>query len=130
MVDELLHIGAWGGMDFQSLGGMLDDAGSAYLITETGNGLEQRVTPAVRDAVRHTIADAASVVASQCDASYTGSASASGSCLHRGEQYWLPERFRRPNGPALGYQLERPFGHADWGQGWWRPSSRACRQGL
>ncbi|MFD8023937.1 hypothetical protein ACFV6G_26380 [Streptomyces lavendulae] len=38
---------------------MLDDAGSAYRVTEAFNGLEERVTPAVRDAVRHTIADAA-----------------------------------------------------------------------
>ncbi|MFF3864099.1 hypothetical protein [Streptomyces sp. NPDC002209] len=41
------------------LGRMLDDAGSTYRITEALDGLEERVTPAVRDAVRHTIADAA-----------------------------------------------------------------------
>ncbi len=38
---------------------MLDEAGSAYRVNEAGDGLEERVTPAVRDAVRHAIADAA-----------------------------------------------------------------------
>ncbi|MFJ6452256.1 hypothetical protein ACIQNV_37270 [Streptomyces hydrogenans] len=38
---------------------ILDEAGSAYRVAEAGNGLEERVTLAVRDAVRHTIADAA-----------------------------------------------------------------------
>ncbi|MFI8784425.1 hypothetical protein ACIGQC_28215 [Streptomyces albidoflavus] len=41
------------------LSAMLDDAGSAYRINEARNGLEEKVTPAVRDAVRQTIADAA-----------------------------------------------------------------------
>lgn len=38
---------------------ILDDAGSAYCVAESGDGLEERVSPAVRDAVRRTIADAA-----------------------------------------------------------------------
>lgn len=38
---------------------MLDDAGSAYRVNEAGDGLEERVTPVVRAAVRQTIADAA-----------------------------------------------------------------------
>lgn len=43
----------------RELGRILDDAGSAYRINEARDGLEERVTPAVRDAVRQTIADAA-----------------------------------------------------------------------
>lgn len=35
----------------------LNEAGSAYRVTEAGDGLEERVTPAVRNAVRQTVAD-------------------------------------------------------------------------
>ncbi|MEU3394973.1 hypothetical protein [Streptomyces albidoflavus] len=42
-----------------ALSAMLDDAGSAYRINEARDGLEEKVAPAVRDAVRQTIADAA-----------------------------------------------------------------------
>ncbi|WP_405668963.1 hypothetical protein OG379_40405 (plasmid) [Streptomyces sp. NBC_01166] len=38
---------------------LLDEAGSAYRVAETLDGLEERVTPGVRDAVRRTVADAA-----------------------------------------------------------------------
>ncbi|MFF5924208.1 hypothetical protein ACFY8C_38670 [Streptomyces flavochromogenes] len=38
---------------------LLSNAGSAYRVTEMEDGLEERVTPAVRDAVRRTIAEAA-----------------------------------------------------------------------
>ncbi|MGW0915827.1 hypothetical protein ACWD1Z_29345 [Streptomyces sp. NPDC002784] len=39
---------------------LLDEGGSAYRITDALDGLEERVMPAVRDAIRQTIADAAS----------------------------------------------------------------------
>ncbi|WP_327135867.1 hypothetical protein OG311_37815 (plasmid) [Streptomyces sp. NBC_01343] len=42
-----------------ALESLLDDAGSAYRINEDQDGLEERVTPAVRDAVQQTLADAA-----------------------------------------------------------------------
>lgn len=41
------------------LSSLLDEAGSAYRVAETLDGLEERVTPGVRDAVRRSIADAA-----------------------------------------------------------------------
>ncbi|MFF2864093.1 hypothetical protein ACFVSX_29955 [Streptomyces rubiginosohelvolus] len=37
---------------------MLDTAGSAYRVDQDGDGLEERVTPAVRDAVSQAVADA------------------------------------------------------------------------
>ncbi|MDP5317389.1 hypothetical protein [Streptomyces poriferorum] len=39
---------------------LLDHGGSAYRVSEEANGLEERVTPAVRDAVLQTVAAAAS----------------------------------------------------------------------
>ncbi|MFK0238847.1 hypothetical protein [Streptomyces vinaceus] len=38
---------------------LLEDAGSAYRVAWSADGLEERVTPGVRDAVHRTIADAA-----------------------------------------------------------------------
>ncbi|MFE5863944.1 WD40 repeat domain-containing protein [Streptomyces virginiae] len=49
--------------DIRLLTKILDAAGSAYRVTEAGSGLEKRVIPAVRDAVRGTIAAAAAVSA-------------------------------------------------------------------
>ncbi|WP_328484890.1 hypothetical protein [Streptomyces zaomyceticus] len=59
VVDEMLACRAASVRDRQSLQRLLDDAGSVYRVNEAGDGLEERVAPAVRDAVRHTIADAA-----------------------------------------------------------------------
>ncbi|GGR54810.1 hypothetical protein [Streptomyces griseomycini] len=59
VVDEVLLAGAPDEWEIEVLGRMLDDAGSACQIDEAGDGLEERVTPAVRGAVRQTIADAA-----------------------------------------------------------------------
>jgi hypothetical protein len=59
VVDEVLHARAAAAWEAEALGRMLDDAGSAYRVNEAADGLEERVTPAVRDAVRQTIADAA-----------------------------------------------------------------------
>lgn len=59
VVDEMLHDRAAQDYEIANLRELLDDAGSAYRVNETGDGLEERVTPAVRDAVRQTIADAA-----------------------------------------------------------------------
>ncbi|MFJ5728345.1 hypothetical protein [Streptomyces paradoxus] len=59
VVDEVLHSRAANSYEAEALGRMLDDAGSAYRVNEAGDGLEERVTPSVRDAVRQTIADAA-----------------------------------------------------------------------
>ncbi|MGW6287291.1 hypothetical protein [Streptomyces sp. NPDC055107] len=36
----------------------MDIAGSAYRVDEDGDGLEERITPAVRDSVSQTVADA------------------------------------------------------------------------
>lgn len=59
VVDEVLRVRVAYEWEGEILGRMLDDAGSAYRVNEAGDGLEERVTPAVRDAVRQTIADAA-----------------------------------------------------------------------
>ncbi|WP_437033517.1 hypothetical protein [Streptomyces sp. enrichment culture] len=59
MVDEILRSRAASSYEAEALGRILDDAGSAYRVNEAADGLEERVTPAVRDAVRQTIADAA-----------------------------------------------------------------------
>lgn len=59
VVDEVLRVRAPYEWEAETLGRILDDAGSAYRVNEAGDGLEERVTPAVRDAVRQTIADAA-----------------------------------------------------------------------
>lgn len=47
-----------GGDDSGGLARILDGGGSAYRINDAGDGLEERVTPAVREAVRTTVADA------------------------------------------------------------------------
>jgi hypothetical protein len=52
--------GATNPTELMDLTKLLDEGGSAYRITEGLDGLEERVTPAVRDAIRQTIADAAS----------------------------------------------------------------------
>ncbi|MFD9033277.1 hypothetical protein ACFVZW_19310 [Streptomyces sp. NPDC059567] len=59
VVDQILlaEVPKWEGL--QELSRTLDDGGSAYRINDARNGLEERVTPAVRDAVRQTIAEAA-----------------------------------------------------------------------
>ncbi|MFI1285177.1 hypothetical protein ACH4U5_31215 [Streptomyces sp. NPDC020858] len=63
VVDAVLAYKAERHVDDQAairmLTGILDAAGSAYRIAESSDGLEERVTPAVRDAVRQAIADAA-----------------------------------------------------------------------
>ncbi|GGT55209.1 hypothetical protein GCM10010271_68800 [Streptomyces kurssanovii] len=41
------------------LAGLLEDGGSAYRVADTGMSLEERVTPAVRDAVHQAVTDAA-----------------------------------------------------------------------
>ncbi|MFD0426032.1 hypothetical protein [Streptomyces parvus] len=48
----------WDCRDEGTLARLLDIAGSAYRVDEDGDGLEQRITPAVRDAVSRTVADA------------------------------------------------------------------------
>ncbi|MER6364423.1 hypothetical protein [Kitasatospora sp. NPDC001527] len=47
-----------GGDPDGELARVLDGGGSAYQVNDEGNGLEERVTPAVREAVRTTITDA------------------------------------------------------------------------
>jgi hypothetical protein len=59
VVDEVLRTRAADDWEVMVLRQILDDAGSAYQVNEAADGLEERVTPAVRDAVRQTIADAA-----------------------------------------------------------------------
>ncbi|MFJ7497825.1 hypothetical protein ACIQZB_43425 [Streptomyces sp. NPDC097727] len=59
VVDEMLRSNVVTDSELHLLVSMLDDAGSAYRVNEAQDGLEERVTPAVRDAVRQTIADAA-----------------------------------------------------------------------
>jgi hypothetical protein len=59
VVDEVLRGRAAEKWEVSKLSEMLDDAGSAYRVNEAKDGLEERVTPAVRDAVRQTIAAAA-----------------------------------------------------------------------
>ncbi|MFE9743229.1 hypothetical protein [Streptomyces sp. NPDC006477] len=59
VVDELLLSGATEARDIEMLICILDDAGSAYRVNEEWDGLEEKVIPAVRDAVRHAIAEAA-----------------------------------------------------------------------
>jgi len=59
VVDETLRTPAADEWQVEVLDQMLDDAGSTYRVNEARDGLEERVTPAVRDAVRQTITDAA-----------------------------------------------------------------------
>jgi hypothetical protein len=59
VVDAVLHARAAMEWERDSLKSILDDAGSAYRVNDAGDGLEERVAPAVHDAVRQTIADAA-----------------------------------------------------------------------
>jgi hypothetical protein len=62
VIDEVLAYKAERGVNddaaIRLLTNILDEAGSAYRVAWTRDGLEERVTPAVRDAVRQTIADA------------------------------------------------------------------------
>jgi hypothetical protein len=64
VIDETLFVMAGSRHDMSqhlyNLEFILDQGGSAYRISEEQNGLEVRVTPAVRDAVSQTVADAAS----------------------------------------------------------------------
>ncbi|MFE9240504.1 hypothetical protein [Streptomyces sp. NPDC007007] len=59
VVDEVLQTWTAGEGGVRILTDILDDAGSAYRVNEARDGLEERVTPAVRDAVRQTMAEAA-----------------------------------------------------------------------
>ncbi|MFE3788030.1 hypothetical protein [Streptomyces goshikiensis] len=59
VVDEVLRARVARSWAIEHLVGLLDDAGSAYRINEEEDGLEERVAPAVRDAVRETLANAA-----------------------------------------------------------------------
>ncbi|MFD3517452.1 hypothetical protein [Streptomyces sp. NPDC058657] len=63
VVDEILayslDYGILDRTNLNELAELFDDAGSAYRVAENNRGLEERVTPAVRDAVRHTITEAA-----------------------------------------------------------------------
>ncbi|MEU4729603.1 hypothetical protein [Streptomyces sp. NPDC023588] len=63
-MDEILRAGIAESWRADALGVTLDSAGSAYRVDEAARGLEERVTPAVRDAVRQTMADAATQTAS------------------------------------------------------------------
>ncbi|WP_405593914.1 hypothetical protein OG741_37465 [Streptomyces sp. NBC_01410] len=47
--------------EVRQLGVLLDDAGSAYRVSDDEGGLETRVSAEVRDAVRQTVSDAAAV---------------------------------------------------------------------
>ncbi|MCX4864008.1 hypothetical protein OHU11_12695 [Streptomyces sp. NBC_00257] len=58
----------------QTLTDLLDEAGSAYRVNDGLDGLEERVTAAVRDAVRRTIADAAGVPAAGSAADHLATA--------------------------------------------------------
>ncbi|MFH8620155.1 hypothetical protein ACH4E8_34445 [Streptomyces sp. NPDC017979] len=58
VVDEILRSRAASEREIEVLGEMLDDAGSAYRVNEAWDGLEERVIPTIRDAVRQTISDA------------------------------------------------------------------------
>ncbi|MDV5142898.1 hypothetical protein R1T08_00790 [Streptomyces sp. SBC-4] len=59
VVDQILLAGVPDEDVREELSRTLDDAGSVYRINDAGNGLEERVTPAVRDAVRQSITEAA-----------------------------------------------------------------------
>ncbi|MFB7356033.1 hypothetical protein [Streptomyces gardneri] len=59
VVDEILLAGVPDEDVREELSRKLDEGGSAYRINDAGNGLEERVTPAVRDAVRQSITEAA-----------------------------------------------------------------------
>lgn len=74
VVDEVLGAGIPEAYQVGNVINMLDDAGSAYRVNEAKDGLEERVTPAVRDAVRHTIADAASAPAAGSAADHLATA--------------------------------------------------------
>ncbi|MFJ1900403.1 hypothetical protein [Streptomyces sp. NPDC088115] len=62
VVDAILGYtgeGGWEGRDGdRTLARLLDIAGSAYRVNEDGDGLEERITPAVRDAISQTVTDA------------------------------------------------------------------------
>ncbi|MFJ2568251.1 hypothetical protein ACIO02_35930 [Streptomyces sp. NPDC087568] len=47
--------------EVHALSALLDDAGSAYRVTDDGGGLEVRVSPGVRDALHQTVSNAASL---------------------------------------------------------------------
>lgn len=58
----------------RSLAELLDEAGSAYRVSEASDGLEERVTPGVRDAVRRAVADAAATTAAGSAADHLATA--------------------------------------------------------
>ncbi|MFF8618531.1 hypothetical protein [Streptomyces sp. NPDC015350] len=74
VVDKLLQTKTAHGYEVDQLSQILDDAGSAYRINEAADGLEERVTPAVRDAVLHTIAEAAGAPAAGSAADHLATA--------------------------------------------------------
>lgn len=74
----------------QTLTDLLDEAGSAYRVNDGLDGLEERVTAAVRDAVRRTIADAAGVPAAGSAADHLATA-------------WQAA-YGQPAGPGAGVQ--------------------------
>ncbi|WP_326793954.1 hypothetical protein OHA79_51985 (plasmid) [Streptomyces sp. NBC_00841] len=80
VVDEILaystttptrFLDSWKIVPLQEL---LDNAGSAYRVTDSRDGLEERVTPAVRDAVRQTMTDAAAAASSGSAADHLSTA--------------------------------------------------------
>ncbi|MFG2761645.1 hypothetical protein [Streptomyces wuyuanensis] len=78
VVDEVLAYKAERGVNdepaIRLLTNILDEAGSAYRVAWIGDGLEERVTPAVRDAVRQTMADAAAQSTAGSAADHLGTA--------------------------------------------------------
>ncbi|MFC7924568.1 hypothetical protein [Streptomyces cinereoruber] len=63
VIDTLLELTSQAGIDdprsLRMLTALLDDGGSVYRVNELADGLEERVAPAVRDAVHQAVADAA-----------------------------------------------------------------------
>ncbi|MFJ9597990.1 hypothetical protein ACIRS3_35250 [Streptomyces virginiae] len=76
VIDRLLELAPFSltARKLETLESLLDDAGSAYRVNEDQDGLEERVTPAVRDAVRQTLTDAAAQTAAGSAADHLAAA--------------------------------------------------------